>query len=69
VTARRVDTVRTPGWTVGLGLASLLAVVVLLGAWFFVLDRGPRPSVTVNDHTDDSVPMVDRQAPRLSAFA
>lgn len=65
MTARSAAAAAAPGWTVGAVLATLLAVIVLLGAWFFVLDGGRRQSVNVNVPTDDSVPTVDRQAPRL----
>jgi hypothetical protein len=59
----------TPGWTVGAAIAALLAVIVLLGAWFLVLDAGRGRPVNVNDHTDNAVPTVDRQAPRLPVIA
>jgi hypothetical protein len=58
-----------PDRTAGAVLAILVALVVLLGIWFVALDRGTGRSIDVNDHTDNSVPLVDRQAPRLSIGA
>ncbi len=51
-----------PSSAVGAVLGLLLALIVLVGAWFLVLGGGAGHATTVNDHTDDSIPMVDRQA-------
>ena len=53
----------------GLIIGLLLAVAVLVGAWFVIADGLGRPSITVNDHTDNALPLVDRQAPRSRVHA
>lgn len=66
---RRAAVGRDRGSTAGAILAILLAVIVLLGAWFFVLGGGGRPSITVNTNTDNAVPTVELRgpAPRVAA--
>ena len=58
-----------PDRATGAVLAILLALVVLLGLWFVAFEGGAGRSIDANDHTDNSVPLVDRQAPRLPVGA
>jgi len=55
--------------TFGVTLGIALALVLMLGVWFMVLERGNAPSVTVNDHTDNAVPTVDLRLQRLPVIA
>ena len=64
-TVSLVDRTSTLGLVVGL----LLAVAVIVAAWLAATDALGRPSITVNDHTDNAVPLVDGQAPGLRVDA
>ena len=59
MTDRETVVVAAGGSAYGLIVGLLLAVVLLLGVWFVMLDGRGGPSTRVNDHTDNSVPMVD----------
>lgn len=54
---------------IGLIVAILVAVTVVLGAWFAFGGGWGGPSVTVNTHTDNAVPTVDLPAPRPPVIA
>jgi hypothetical protein len=69
VTARQASVAGATGRTAGAVVVALIAVSLLLGAWFVLLGGGRGRSVNVNDHTDNAVPTVDRQGPRLSVVA
>lgn len=47
----------------GVVLAVLLALILVLATWFLVAGGMARPSITVNDHTDNAVPIVDLTVP------
>jgi hypothetical protein len=63
VSDRHAALARETRSSAGVVLAVLLALILVLATWFLVAGAMGRPSITVNDHTDNAVPTVDLKAP------
>jgi len=66
---REAASVVTSEPTFGVIFGIALTLVLLLGVWLMVLERGSAPSVVVNDHTDNAVPTVDLRLQRPPVVA